>query len=281
MSNKKYEFPLSDIPESLVRNISRILQNFSTPLIKVYENNAQLIGSGTFISVENLDGILTANHVSDVLSKQSDLGIMLQIEQEEKFTIPFNQLKIIAVGKGEEESEGPDLSMIILPKPKVSTIKAYKTFYNLKKDRQKILSEPLPLDSAPWFICGNPEEKIAEEETEHFGHGSIMAIHSFCGLTGADMEISRGKFDYIDVGAVYTEPNKPPQSFRGFSGGGLWQVSLIGKEIKDLKPADYLLSGVIYYQSALKDNFRFVRCHGKKSIYDVLYNTVILEQNLS
>jgi hypothetical protein len=73
---------------------------------------------------------------------------------------------------------------------------------------------------------------------------------------------------------LYNEHYEGPQSFAGYSGGGLWQL-LVNKEAEGFRVTDFLLSGVAFHQShkiqrQSGEIVREITCHGRLSLYSVL-----------
>jgi hypothetical protein len=135
MSGKELEISLSEIPSSLYELTTNVIHSYSTGLIKITRQDQQqeyatLIGSGTFVSIQGVYGILTAHHVSELLERGCSLGLIL-VPGKHRLTIDYQFLQTVEIARGAVESEGPDLSFILLPVSKASAIKPYKHFYNL------------------------------------------------------------------------------------------------------------------------------------------------------
>lgn len=80
-------------------------------------------------------------------------------------------------------------------------------------------------------------------------------------------EFSVEGYDYLDFEIDYSANYDGPESYKGFSGAGLWQI-VVGREPNGtLKVLETLLSGVAFYQSPIQDGKRIIRCHGRQSIY--------------
>jgi hypothetical protein len=65
-----------------------------------------------------------------------------------------------------------------------------------------------------------------------------------------------------------------PQSFGGVSGGGLWQIPLIKSLEGNIEPKEYILSGVVFYETGREGLYQSVRCHGRTSIYGMAYSFI-------
>ena len=144
MANKPQLMKLSDLPPETCDEIGRHLWEYATGLILVTNESAdqeytRLIGTGTFVSVDNIFGILSAQHViKELLRKGCSLGLTLQ-ESPHKYTIDRRYLGIHEIAKGSDNSQGPDLGFIVLPSSTLGTIKATKSFHNLTLKRDLML----------------------------------------------------------------------------------------------------------------------------------------------
>lgn len=257
--------------------ISKVLHSYSTGLIKITEHpkhgeSAHLIGSGTFVSIDGIPGILTVYHVSRLINEPCKIGLILE-EREHKYAIDRQYLEIIDIGIPREDETGPDLSFIQLPNPVVTEIRPYKSFFNLNVDLDKMLSLPPSIDAGVWFVCGIPDESTTQGPSD-LGFTRAFSFYGLCGATIVDKEYHDDGWDYIEIGIEYSKSTVPPSTFGGTSGGGLWQVILQENSDGFFEPSRYLFSGVPFYQSAIQDGKRFIRCHGRQSIYSKAFAKV-------
>ncbi|GAB4237209.1 MAG: hypothetical protein Kow0032_22830 [Methyloligellaceae bacterium] len=81
-------------------------------------------------------------------------------------------------------------------------------------------------------------------------------------------------FDLIDF-EIVDDPNfNLPSTFAGMSGGGLWRVSY-NRAANGKNPIlDKYLIGVAFYESALCEGRRTIRCHGPRSVYSSLIDVI-------
>jgi hypothetical protein len=247
----------SEMPQALINEIAQSLQRSTVALIKIFvgdngQNNATHIGSGTLISIGEIYGILTAQHVINELSNGCHLGLTIGREgQEVNFSIPKTYLNIIDVGIPKEEEYGPDLSFVFIPPVHVSTIKATKYFFPILIDQERALKDSTPKEGV-WCICGSPEVMTLEETSEQFN--KVLSFCNYCGIGGIPNYFHKNGYDYCEIAVDYRQSNNIPQKFNGISGGGLWQIVLESEKI--LKPKSYTFSGVVYWQSPKEDDFR-------------------------
>jgi hypothetical protein len=270
------EFKANDIPDEVFETVRQHIDWYSTGLIRVRQSKsseeAALIGSGTFVTVGDIHGVLTAQHVTARLSNAFDLGLTLSPE-EHKYVLKRETLSIIEVAKGLQDSEGPDLAVIVIPGNGLGAIKAKKSFYNISLKREKALESPLPFDMGIWAICGYPDEQTTEEPPR-LGFDSIKGFHGLCGFALFGKAFEKDDFDYLDFEVSCAKEKSLPSSYGGASGGGVWQVEL---KLKDGKPTpqDPILSGVAFYQSDMQNDKRTIRCHGRQSVYKVAHDHVL------
>jgi hypothetical protein len=243
--------------------------NWSSSLVKITTDKngnekMDLIGSGTFIKINTVQGILTANHVIDLLSDKSDKVGLILVEGRHRYVIQRYHIDLLHIAIPTNEEDGPDLAFIKIPPEIAREISHYKGFINLSADRDEILSKPPLLNEGIWFVSGTPNEFTMEgPKIER----PSKIFRPFCWTCEANRTYKKGDYDYIEADVHYDRGENLPISFGGISGGGLWQVIVQKKGKDELIPLKFILSGVAYYQSKLSDNLRFVKFHGRESIY--------------
>ena len=99
------------------------------------------------------------------------------------------------------------------------------------------------------------------------GFTRVKAFRGLCGAGVVTSQHTRGDYDYLHFEAKYGGLYEGPQSYEGFSGGGLWQIQFTDQD-GQLQISDSLLSGVAFYQSEIVAELRTIYCHGRKSIYE-------------
>ncbi|MGB8991725.1 MAG: hypothetical protein WCD80_06685 [Desulfobaccales bacterium] len=277
MSSQEELCPITDLPKKLRDDISRLIISYSTGLIKVTKasnmgESVLLIGSGTFVTFSNIFGIITASHVVDLLKGQYSLGLILS-EHEHNYSIKSDYLEVIPVANCQVESDGPDLAIIILPFSELGTIKARKSFHNLDIKRDRICANPPEFDKGVWALCGVPEIKTIDEPSRK-GFDSLKGFTILCGFGSTRSTYIVGDYDYCDFEVKYDSSPDIPITFGGVSGGGLWQIPLRRSPEGTIEPIEFILSGVAFYQTERTGLFRSVRCHGRNSIYDMVYSFI-------
>lgn len=271
----------SDIPvetaNELIKDIQLIVQLYTVALLKISHNANQgkkviHIGSGTLISIGEVYGILTAQHVARELDNDSYLGLVIAKEgQEHEFTIPKANLNILDIGTPQTEKNGPDLSFIAIPIHKVGTIKATKHFYPMLLSKDYAIENDKPV-AGFWCICGSPETMTLSEDSQVFDE--VLSFCIYCGIGGVPTYDENDDWDYCEIAVDHEYSNNIPPKFNGVSGGGLWQIIVTNEKNNLFKIKDHILSGVVFWQSQREGDFRNLRCHGRKSIYKKLIDTI-------
>lgn len=179
------EINILDYPD-LLDEIRKEVAEFTVGFAKLEKEDAQLAGSGTLIEAEGFFGILTAHHVIEEFPSRGEIGLILPTRFESQllgsFSVNMNSSRKIAVARGKTDSEGPDLGLLILsPEKDVGTIKAKKTFYNLSKRRDMILSSPPPIEMGAWGLSGIAHEWTEDAPPER-GFKRVKIFRGMCGF---------------------------------------------------------------------------------------------------
>ena len=266
--------------ESATSTISDFSIGFVLPVDSPQGKDGILGGSGTLVTIGKLHGILTARHVVERLNRSSEVGLILP----SRFSPAVHQLvfKIAECqcftfnGRG-DESEGPDLALLLPPEGTLSSLRAKKSFYNISKREARMRNNAPFLDRGFWILEGIAGEWTTDAPTEM----NFSRVKVFRGVSGAvkiTKSYEREDFDYLICEALYNEYYEGPEDFGGFSGGGLWQF-LVEPQRCALQISEYILSGVAFYQSSKMKNdagqkIREIMCHGRNSLYGALVSLV-------
>lgn len=263
------EFKLGDLPLEIFDESFAELRSYFTAFV----SDRRLIGSGTFVRLNGVRGILTARHVWDAVKRFSKenphIGILIS-EKSHMHTIHIDYLLQSVDLPRKTESFGPDIEFIRLPSANLGTIAAIKSFYNLDFKR----SEKLEAAKSRYGVCivmGAPAEK-----TIHHPENSNREVRTTIYVSGMILQrsspIKKNGFDYWDLRTLSTEGGKV-ESFGGVSGGGIWRAELAkkpGSVFGSAKIKRLTLAGVAFYQSRLRHGYRKLRAHGPESIYQKL-----------
>jgi len=271
------EMKLGDIPMSFIRDVSHRLESFSVGFAKLEERpdgtDATVGGSGTLVEVDGVHAILTASHVLGHLPSKGMLGLILS-HNVQKHTVEVggrNGVKYLQIAHYSESTarEGPDLGAIILSPEVASSIGAMKSFVNLSQRRDRMLNNPPVLNQGLWFVQGF----LAYRTQDRGAMQGYLRVKEFRAQTSAGWaENAPGAvpYDYFTFPVSHGEGSAAPLDYGGTSGGGLWQVlGNLSASTGELTATEHLLSGVAFYQDCTDGKPSAVRCHGRKSIYEM------------
>jgi hypothetical protein len=94
-----------------------------------------------------------------------------------------------------------------------------------------------------------------------------------CGYSVLMPAKDRNSFDYVMIPTQVSAGTDTPETFGGYSGGGLWHTPLT--DGTDDIGSSSTLCGVAFWQSAARHRTdRLVRCHFYRSIYERLFDLV-------
>lgn len=272
-----------ELLEAAAAEISSYVVGFAKLAENHTSTDAEVAGSGTLVTIDGRDAILTAHHVIDHLPTTGEVGLIFPTPfsaQLQRPTIDMSFAQKVSIARGTSKSDGPDLALLLLPQPEAGTIRASKSFYNLSKRRDGTLSHPIRIDLGVWCLCGMVHEWTMDAAPER-GYDTVKIFQGICGGGVVRTEYERNGFDYLEFEARYGPSYEGPQSFEGFSGGGLWQLLLSKSEGGEIMLRDKLFAGVAFYQSTLENGVRIIKCHGRKSIYGAVIDVMNKRASLS
>ena len=148
---------LDEVPEILAATNGRI-EHFAVGFVKIVgqEDDAVPAGSGTLVTAAGRHAILTAAHVLDALPNSGEFGLILPRSGTEpklhRYRLDAGKVHKIRIAKASYDRTGPDLGLLILGGPDVTKLESTKTFYNLSKRREHMLSTPPSIDRGGWFL---------------------------------------------------------------------------------------------------------------------------------
>jgi hypothetical protein len=261
------------VPYEFLENAARELSDYAVSFVKLQENrsqiDAQLAGSGTLVEIEGIHTILTADHVLEHLPISGEVGLILPTRFQprlHRFTLNMEFVEKLRIARGIHASDGPDLALLILHPSQVGAVKAIKSFYNLSKRRDQILSNPPAINVGAWVLSGMAHEWTVDTPPER-GYERVKVFRGIHGAGLVEVEYVRNGYDFLEFKAKYNESYEGPQSYKGYSGGGLWHLLIAQGEEGGLEVTDRILSGVAFYESPIEDQIRTIKCHGRQSIY--------------
>jgi hypothetical protein len=290
------QLQIGDIPEYVLRVMSEHLKDHVIGIVGVPPppGDPCLHGSGTLVKVDDVYGILTADHVIQDYLAKTEYSRAAVISYPARCAYQFHLEDFlsgaITIARNPDLSSqyGPDLAFVVLPPEYVSEMKQdaapVEIFHDLIEPREKVLQGTVDLHSGVWYACGFFGEWSRPEE-EHTEAGIVRTPHfrSTAGARGPRGEPATTLgYDHFDLGVQRYPRDYLPQSFGGMSGGGVWLVPLVkydagGYDLQAMCSAKTLL-GVIFGEVvgySLDANFEIkellgvytLRCQGWRSIY--------------
>jgi hypothetical protein len=250
--------PRDQIPVELMKETP----SSSVTLVGLRHNSAPIhCGSGTLVRVENQYYILTAAHCARPLDKCDEIGIPIRRDGY-PFRLPV--IDPIYIGEWMSEEWGPDLAFLPIPAVKARDIidVSNKLFYNLDRYEEEMLGGEPRIEYGLWIVIGTPAftSNIEDPKKLEFTQMNYSA--------GVEQPIIKDGFDYIEVRVTLDCKDVPP-NFKGVSGGGLWHAEIGRKPDGSFtligKPR---LEGCAFYETPPKGEFVYIRCHGRRSIYE-------------
>lgn len=233
-------------------------------------------GSGTLVSINGFDGILTAAHVVDSLPEQGEVGILrfpADSESHQSFKLHMEYTEVLKLGVPPYDKNSPDLAFIKLHSEDAGRLKARNYFKNLNRYRDEVLSGKLDLDSGFIGITGEIGEWVEEEPEIRQSH----RVKRFGGLFGVSNLIGDYEcdgWDFKQCQVDFSPETELPDSYGGMSGGGLWNIVIESRD-GEIDVADCKFCGVVFLESDVMDGTkRVVTCQGPLSVYGKLFQAV-------
>ena len=267
---------IKDLPPTLIKAATYDLRQYTIAFHGVKDKRGrkqpELLGSGVLVSAGNTRAILTAHHVIEVLPRTGRLGLLLQ-KTYEPHSVDAQGVVLLKIARGTQDSVGPDLGAVILAPEIATSVAAIKTFYNLDMQQEMMLQNPPNLRDGFWVAQGFLEERTVVTRNAE-GRGFTKSFYNFSGVGGPEVGDQIGDFDFFEFPVSHEGKQNSPKNWGGMSGGGLWQI-MLKREGDGLVHLPPLLSGIIFYQQPTTETKCGVRGHGRRSVYDVAYNSIL------
>jgi hypothetical protein len=275
---------LGDMPPDFEAVLMREFVPYSVGLARVWDTDRTRftpLGSGTLIKKQNRIGILTARHCLTACSPRVHVGpsgqdsLLLILRDARSVQVRPEEILEHELVIPSSTEYGPDLVFLeIAPSERLQTILAVASVWSLDRDHSEILEE-FGCVGSMIVSLGILEERSQTRVTPRSFHR--ISYHLTCSHVIGDHDISmRDGWDYIDNKCVYSDSTSLPQSFGGFSGGGIWSVEVKrSKSTGKLSAGKAALVGVSFYETAIENGVRHVRGHFIRSIYDLAWRNLV------
>ena len=271
---------LGDIPLDFQKVLMRAFVPYSVGLARVSQDDPKLftaLGSGTLVRKGTHIGVLSAQHCLTACSPRIRVGpsgkdsLLLILRDARGVQLPPEDLIEHKLVSPLSVEYGPDLVFVeIAPSERLAGILAVASVWSLDRDPNEILKQFGGVGSMIASL-GIPEELCRTRLNGNAFHRS--SFHLTVSHVIKDESITvRDGWDYIDNKCVYSKSSALPQSFAGFSGGGIWSVQVQrSKNTGKLSTGKAALVGASFYETPIENNIRYVRGHFIRSIYDLAW----------
>jgi hypothetical protein len=219
------------------------------------------VGTGTFVHIGKIHGILTCAHVLDALSDQKKIDVAIFPVRETNRFIPLNikdHCDYIKFGPSGNQ-EGPNLGFLRLPIPFVDSISHLISAKSLEVGRDHAFATAEPSDKSVTVVVGMISEWT--QQTNPFVASALISIGEI------DDRMNVADHDLFRFRPVPDANFRPPSSYAGTSGGGLWRIY---PQPDDGSEVAYRLIGVAFYQTGDGQ----IICHGQASVYVRLFDAI-------
>jgi len=259
----------------------RHLQDYLVPILALLPENPEPrlkpIGSGTLVEIEGTYHILTAAHVWHKTSGAEQIVLPLS-DYPSSFSIRRENISAKELWFDNDNEWGPDLALLRLARPFVSTIEAHKSFLNLSRERATLASCAPATAKGYWAVTGMVGE-FNEVQPRPEARSIEANIHARAFFSAIHQTHERNGYDFLDASANLKLPGVP-SSFGGVSGGGLWEVGLSMTKSGNISwDGRRHFRGVAFWQLADADGRQVIRCHGPRSIFEKAWESWGLPQD--
>jgi hypothetical protein len=212
---------------------------------------AEPMGTGTFVKIGRVYGILTAAHVLDKLDPQSTVGLVRfpSVQppiQNRRLNLQHTDQIVDWNGN---DCDAPDIAFLKIPEVDGRELEAAgAVFYNLALAREFKPSKPENRISVCHAVVGVVGE-WTEKVPAIFTKGLKVVIGGLFGAATDLRDFKEGGTDLVE--ATISHGPRIPKSHGGVSGGALWELHVeLDAHLKPVMPVNKRLRGVAFRQSA-------------------------------
>jgi hypothetical protein len=233
------------------------------------ENNRRLssLGSGTFVSMGKVRGILTCAHVIDAIKDKKEVHLSIWSARQVTKSFILNvkdHCDYIKFGPS-YTANGPDLGFLKLPIPFFNKIGHLVSVKSLEVGRKDAFASAEPNTESATILVGIiiHEWMLGQQPTSEAFIPYLANVGEI-----ADRAEVPDNHDLFHFRPVPDEGFHPPTSYGGSSGGGLWRV--YRNPDNSVEPV-YRLIGVAFFEDAPRG---LIICHGQASLYVKLFEAI-------
>lgn len=225
-------------------------------------------GSGVFISIAGITGILTAAHVIREILKHPECCLLLI--DEKQGPAPDMRFKVapeetLQIGSSDDRS-GSDLGFVRLPQELEGWIFSKALIYNF--DTRLSKATDVGPDLTNEVITGVIAERTFNKD---FSVDKRRDVHSLTLAYGSsfDYRATDHNNDLFNFVLQHNENVPTPKSYGGLSGGAVWLAA------DEPGVNNLFLKGIVFYEDWSDElQCNYVICNGPFSIYRTLANAV-------
>ena len=250
---------------------ARDIANFTVGLLKLHvrdnAEDATAAGSGTLVTIGNIAGILTAAHVITNLPDQGEIALIRfpgRPAQLQKQTIDMGLAEKLVIAFGDGDAQGPDLGFLRLPMLNVQNLAATNNFLNIGSRHgveQSAHKGNAHVDAVAGVVSEWTRDVPSLRPASRIKTFELL----YCGGT-VTSKYEPAAFDLCNFRPDFEPGKKPPASYGGVSGGGLWRTYFV-PDGNNQMIANRLV-GVAFYERPSANGSLELICHGPRSIYD-------------
>jgi hypothetical protein len=233
--------------------------DYSVGFLKIWrEGKVELskpMGTGTFVKLGKLYGILTAGHVLAKFGLQETVGLVRfpSIQpalQNFRLNLDHTRREVDWNGK---ECDAPDIAFLSIPEIDAKNLEAAGSiFYNLGIARDFKVSDPSHHMSKSYAVVGVVGEWF-EEGSAAYSKGIKVEIGGLFGAAKSVKPFKEDGRDLVEITVSYETGPRIPKSYGGVSGGALWELHIeLDQALKKVIKVNKRLHGVPFRQSADK-----------------------------
>jgi hypothetical protein len=212
---------------------------------------AEPAGTGTFVKLGRVYGILTAAHVLKELGSEGTIGLVRfpSVQppiQNRRLNLQLTDRLVEWNGK---ECDAPDIAFLKIPELDGRQLEANGAiFYNFNVAREFAVSEPGRRMGTSHAVVGVVGE-WTEEHPAIFTQGLKITVGGLFGAAKNLRSFKEAGTDLIEVEIDYANGPRVPKSHGGVSGGALWELHIeLDANLKAVN-VNKRLHGVAFRQS--------------------------------